>query len=148
MTYSIAEILQQASKINAKQERINFLRGHRNAAALKGIFNLAYNPAITWLLPEGKPPFKPCEFLDVQGMLLKELRRMYLFVETPGAPPIAPLKREQLFIGLLESVDPQDAALLIAIKDRNIPYRGLSKKFAEEAYPEFFPQPVKEETNG
>lgn len=148
MTYSISEILEQASKINGKQDRIDFLRNHRNAAALKGIFSLAYSPTVQWLLPEGAPPYKPSEFLDIEGMLLKELRRMYLFVNTPGIPEIPAHKREQLFIGLLESISPNDAKLLISLKERNIPYKGLSKKFAEEAYPELFLEPAKEESNG
>lgn len=151
MTYSIAEILEQASKIKLKQERISFLHNHRNATAIKYIFSLAYNPLIEWLLPEGTPPYKPCEFHDVQGMLIKELRRLYLFTKTPSAsnsPDLSPLKREQLFIGLLESIDPEDAKLLISVKERTIPYRGLSKRFAELAYPEFFLETANEEKNG
>lgn len=147
MTLSISEILKKASEIKDKQERIDFLRGHRNATVIGSMFNLAYHPDIVWLLPEEAPPYTPCPYPDSQGMLLKEARRLYLFLANSGAPEMTQLKREQLYIGLLESIDPEDAKLLVAIKDKKIPYKGLGKKFAEEAYPEMFPVQAKEETN-
>lgn len=147
MTLSISEILKAASAIKDKDERIAFLRNHRNANVIAMVFNVTYNPNITWLLPEEAPPYTPCPYLDSQGMFIKESRRLYLFLANSGAPEMTQLKREQLFIGLLESIDPADAKLLIAMKDRKLALKGLGIKFAQEAYPEFFPVAVKEETD-
>jgi len=36
---------------------------------------------------------------------------------------------------LLETIDKEDAKLLIAVKDKKIPYKGITKKFVEEMYP-------------
>ena len=47
-----------------------------------------------------------------------------------------PLRRETMFIELLESVNKDDAKLLISIKDGKLPYNGITKKLVQEALPE------------
>ena len=113
-------------------------------AAFKAIFGLAYDQNIKWLLPEGEPPFRPTDVLDAEGRLLSELRRLYLFVEG-GNPDLTKTRREFLFIQLLESVHPQDAKLLIAMKDRKLPFKGLTKKVAQQAFPDLNIEAIKEE---
>jgi hypothetical protein len=44
-------------------------------------------------------------------------------------------RREQLFIELLESVDPGDAKVLIGMKDGKLPYRGMTRKLVADAFP-------------
>jgi len=45
------------------------------------------------------------------------------------------LKKEVLFVGVLESLDPQDAKLLLAVKDKKMPYKGITKKLVAETFP-------------
>jgi hypothetical protein len=40
-----------------------------------------------------------------------------------------------LFIEFLESLDPDDAELIIGMKDKKLPFRGLTKKTVCEAFP-------------
>ena len=84
--------------------------------------------------PEGNPPYKENQFDDCQPMLYQEVRRMYLFVEG-GNDNITKLKREQLFIGLLESLDRDDAKLLCAVKDKKLPYKGITPQIVKDAFP-------------
>ena len=49
---------------------------------------------------------------------------------------VNPIKREQMFIDLLESVEAEDAKLLVALKNKQIPYRGVTQKLIEEAWGE------------
>ena len=49
-------------------------------------------------------------------------------------PDLTQLKREMLFIGLLESIDKRDAELLIAVKDKKLP-RTISTKVVNLAFP-------------
>ncbi len=51
------------------------------------------------------------------------------------APDMKPTKRENLFKGILEFVEPGDAALLLAVKDRRPLAEGITAKFIDEAYP-------------
>jgi hypothetical protein len=66
--------------------------------------------------------------------LFAEIRRLYLFLKG-GNPNLTKLRRETLFIELLESVHPSDAKILIAIKDKKLPYKGLTAKLVKEAFP-------------
>jgi hypothetical protein len=63
---------------------------------------------------------------------------MYLFVEG-GNPNLSQLKREQIFIELLESVDPQDAELLVSVKDKKLPYKNINRNLIEKTYPGLIP---------
>jgi hypothetical protein len=62
-----------------------------------------------------------------------EARRLYLFLEG-GNPDIKKVKREQMFIGLLESIHPQDAELLCMIKDKKLP-ENITKEIINSAFP-------------
>jgi hypothetical protein len=44
------------------------------------------------------------------------------------------LKRERIFIGLIESVHPEDAKLVIGMVNKQKP-KGLSRPIVEEAFP-------------
>jgi hypothetical protein len=50
------------------------------------------------------------------------------------------LKRESMFVQLLERVDPEDAKLLIAVKDQNLSYKGLSYKLVRDVWPDLLPE--------
>ena len=67
-------------------------------------------------------------------MLYSEARKFYLFVKD-GHPGLTNLKRESLFITMLESVDPKDAELLIGMKDKKLPYKGINVAIVTEAFP-------------
>ena len=54
------------------------------------------------------------------------------------------LRRESMFVGLLERLDPQDAVLLIAIKDKKLSYKGLTYKLVKDTWPDLLPD-VEEE---
>jgi hypothetical protein len=133
MRLGIAEVLELASKEKTKQEKIAVL--HKNdIPALRTILKYTFDPNIKWLLPKGKIEFTPNGLTEQETVLNAEARRLYLFVEG-GHGNLKQAKREWLFRLLLENVDPADAALLIAIKDKKMPYKGITKALVEEAYP-------------
>ena len=137
MYKSLYEQLSVISELKTTKEKVEAIITHPRVAAFKAIFGLAYDQNIKWLLPEGEPPFRPTDVLDAEGRLLSELRRLYLFVEG-GNPDLTKTRREFLFIQLLESVHPEDAKLMIAIK-------GLTKKVAQQAFPDLNIEAIKEE---
>ena len=133
MKLSVSEILKKASLIEDENQRINWLR-QNNSVALESVLRGAYDSKITWLLPEGVPPYKQSELIDQQHILYAECRKLYLFIEG-GNPNLKQLRREALFIELLEAVDPEDAKLLLAVKDKKIPYPHISPEFVRKAFP-------------
>ena len=50
-----------------------------------------------------------------------------------------------MFVGLLERLDPQDAVMLIAIKDKKLSYKGLTYKLVKDTWPELLPDIEEEE---
>jgi len=141
MRLGIAEILEKVSKEETKEAKIQLLRKH-DSVPMRTILKSAFDPAIKWNLPKGDPPYKPCEYLDQENMLYSETRRLYLFMEG-GNPGLTTVKREALFIGLLESLAPADAKLLCAVKDKKMPYKGITVKLVNEAYPGLINEQVK-----
>lgn len=137
MKLSVAEILKKASEIPNELARADWLRRY-DSQALRYVLSGALDPNIKWLLPEGDPPYKPNDLVDQQHRLYTESRKFYLFVEG-GNPNLKQLRREALFIELLESLDPADAKLLLAIKDKRMPYSGITKEIVNLAFPGLIP---------
>ena len=102
-------------KINKDPASISEYAGD---AVLKGIFENAFDTELKWQLPEGEPPFKPAA--EPIGMtptnLFQEIRRFYIF----RRDDLNNLRRESLFIELIEGVHPEEAKVLVAIKDQTI----------------------------
>lgn len=129
---AIAQIIDEASKIESIEDRAQYLRNHESEQ-LKYLLQLALTPSVKWDIPEGAPPYNPCDYLDIEGRLYQECRTLYLYLEG-GNPNLTKLKRETLFIGLLESIDKRDAELLIKVKDKELP-RTISTKVVNLAFP-------------
>ncbi len=133
MRLGIFQVLEQTSQLKGTEEKINFLRIH-GSPALQQILKYAFDPSIVWDLPEGAPPYTPCIYPAQEMRLFAEARRLYLFVKG-GNPNLTKIKREALYIELLESIHPEDAKLLIDIKDKKVPYKGITAKLVKEAFP-------------
>lgn len=133
MRLGISEILIKASKLSKNQEKIEFLRQHYSQP-LGTVIKYMLDPNVKFTLPEGAPPYKKNDLTGQETRLYSEVRKLYLFLEGCTKNLNKP-RREALFIELLENVDPNDAELLIAMKDKKLPYKGLSVKLIKEAYP-------------
>lgn len=129
---AIAQIIENASKIESIEDRAQYLRDNESEQ-LKYILELALTPGVKWEVPEGAPPYKPCDYIDIEGRLYQEARTLYIYL-LGNKPELTRLKRESLFIGLLESIDKRDAELLIKVKDQKLP-RTISTKVVNLAFP-------------
>lgn len=133
---TIGWILNFTSKLPNEEEKIKCLKANDDQAILT-ILAYCFDPKIKWLLPEGMPPYTPCSFPNIEGMLYSEVRRLYLFLEG-GNTNLTQLKRESMFIDLLQSIAPEDAELLIAIKEKKLPFDGLTAETVLKAFPGLF----------
>ena len=73
--------------------------------------------------------------MDLQSVLLADHRKLHIFVKSVEYKDLRPAKREELFLQFLEELDPEDADLLLAIKDRKMPYKGVTKALIKDAFP-------------
>ena len=139
-TVGMAEALTTARKTKNVTQKIEALQAlsEETKAQLHSVFQLTYNSHISWLLPPGTPPYRPLDpDLDQEGRLIAELKNFSYFIANDGKPvqPDAKqMRREQLFVRILESIEPEDAELVIQMKEREI--RGVSKNDVQKAFPE------------
>ena len=140
MLKGIGEIVNEVKEAKSVGEKIRILQ-KEDCRELRGIFELAYDNRIVWSLPEGNPPYKPIDkSMDNQGLLYNEMRRMYIFLEGPKSANVTKMKKEQIFIRMLEEEDPDDAKLLLEVKARKI--KGVSKNVVKQAYEGFLIDPA------
>lgn len=130
-----AERFTEVSEIRDRRERIRALRQlGEESPVFPQVLKLALDPAVKWLLPRGKVPYKPSPFHDSEALFFKEFRTMYLFLEG-GHPTLSQRKREQIFIQLLESLSALDAEMLVLAKDKKLPWTSITKQVVLEAFP-------------
>jgi hypothetical protein len=105
----------------------------RGNSALRIVFEYAFLPEKKFLLPEDEPPYRPdaAPIGMSPAILTQELRRFYVFLRKD----LKSIKREALFISLLESVHPSEAELILAIKDQKLhkKYKKITRKVVETA---------------
>ena len=111
------------------------------------MLQLNYHPSVKWLLPPGSPPYTPATQGDMTSNSLHyEVKKLDYYTDpSPHSLDELPmLRRESMFVGLLERLDPQDAILLIAIKDKKLSYKVLTYKLVKDTCPDLLPD-VEEE---
>ena len=136
-TKTFDSIFKRVETSKTKKEKIEILQ-QNSSPILKQILGLAYDPRVNWLLPEGTPPHTPLpEDADAEITLQYASRQFYLFIEgnSDAQRNLKQTRREQLFIQLLESVHPDEVKVLVGMKDRNLPYKGVTRKLVAEAFP-------------
>ena len=133
---SIYATLVKCCELEKREQRLEALRQNGNPA-MWAVLKHMFDPNIKFLLPKGTPPYDPLEF-DEPGRLYVEARRLYLFVEG-GNTIITQQKREALFISLLENINKDDALLLLAMKEKKSPIKGLTKNLVATAFPGLLP---------
>lgn len=133
MQIGVAEFLEKVSKLKKTQEKIDALKAN-DSFVLRVIMQAAFDPNVKFLLPEGAPPYKPNDLVDQEHVLIREARKIQYFVDG-FYPGLNQNKREQMFIELLENVAPADALLLCAIKDKQLPFKGITIQHVKEGLP-------------
>lgn len=106
---------------------------YKTDMALKILFEYAFIPENKMDLPSGEPPYKPdaAPIGMSPANLRMEMKKLYVFKRAD----LKPIKREQLFIDLLENIHPEEAKLLIAVKDQKLSklYKKVTRKVVEGA---------------
>lgn len=141
MRLLLPEIFERVEKAATAIERKNILLQH-NSPVLTDLLKINFHPDIKMQLPEGEPPYKkegiPTGLADTN--LYKEMRRMYTWINPPQN--LNKIKKETLFIQLLESINENEAALLCAVKDKQIEklYPSITYELINETFPGLLPE--------
>jgi len=130
-----SEILELVSKTRTRVKKIELLKLHRNEA-LVSLLIWNFDDTIFSMLPEGTVPYKPNEAPKgtEHTSLRSEQRTFYNFVKG-GNDKLSKTRRELIFIQILEGLHPEEADLLILVKDKALINRyNINRGHVEEAY--------------
>ena len=132
----VSEVLEEAGKIIKRDERIKFLQLNKSPG-LTDILRIQYDDTIVSALPTGAPNYRQDDApKDYQYTILNKAYTQFKYLfKGPIANDMKPLKRESLFLNLLETLHVDEAELLIAAKDKKLKCKGITKKLVRDAFP-------------
>ena len=159
----VFEVLELASKQRSNANKVEVLKTYEHDS-LKSIFIWNFDESVISLLPEGEVPYANVEEQSVySGTLSDNLRRESLGGESAtgqdldgrgktslrreyqnlyhylkgGNDSLTTIRREMMFINLLQGLHPKEAELLILIKDKKLTNKyKISFENVKEAYPD------------
>jgi len=132
---SISEIINHCSTIKSKSDKVAWLQ-ENTSQPLQVVLKNIYDSRVEFLIPDTAPPWTPNEFEDeAKSLLFIEARRLNIFIKGGGYDNLNKIKRETLFISLLEDLDNDDAKLLANHMISQKPVKGLTKAVVNEAFP-------------
>ena len=133
----LSEILRKVSNAKTKKEKIALLHKH-NSQALRSILIWNFDENVLSAVPEGEVPYTPNDAPvgTDHTRLEQEYRGLYRFFKG-GDSRLKPLKRESMFVQLLEGLSAEEAELLCLVKDGKMgdKYKRITKTVIQEAYP-------------
>jgi hypothetical protein len=132
-TLSLAEITAGVCELKDTSEQVAYLQKN-NSKELRNILILMYDKRWSFALPSEAPPYTPSVHSETHGMLYREARKLAYFVnEMPEGENLTQIKKESLFIQMLETVDADDAKLLVQMLAKR-PFPELAPETINEAF--------------
>lgn len=136
-TKYITEVFDEISKDASKAA------SYKDDFAFKTILKCSFDTEYKFVLPEGAPPYKPAT--QPIGMtpanLRMETKKLYIFTKFSD---VKRLRREQLYVQLLESLHPSEAKIVNAMKDQKLDglYPKITADFVKKNFPDVLPEGV------
>ena len=146
----ISEVLQRVSNAKTKASKVEILQEYKSPALTK-ILLCNFAKSIGFVFPSGATPYTPSvkpagvehqmlftEHRMIDNMITKTMNGVTLYgCSGQPKPRIQQLKKEQLWIQLLEVLHADEAAVLDAVKDKQLHKRyKITKQNVIDAFPE------------
>ena len=159
------EVLDAASKQRTKAKKVEAFQIYADPS-IKTLFIWNFDPTVISILPAGEVPYGntkedgqktgtlSSKIGDAVGMMnemgssslgsqdqgrssiRKEYKNFYNFVKG-GNDQLSSLRRETMFINILEGLHPLEAEIVCLVKDKNLESKyKISKEVVSEAYPD------------
>ena len=134
----VHEIFAAVVAERTKDKKVNILQQY-NENFIKSLLIWNFDPSIESILPEGEVPIQPKEDADKvapSSTIRKEWSKFYNFVKG-GNDAMNKLRKETMFINMLESFHPGEAEVLCLVKDKKLQTKyNITKELVSEAYPD------------
>lgn len=103
--------------------------------AIKPVLQWMFDTNISSTLPEGITPYKSNDApaTDLTETSLRFEHKLFKYFVTEQIPVV---KREHMWIGLLEGIPSMEAKLIDLVKDGKWPFKNITKDIAKKAFSE------------
>ena len=133
----VHEILELVSKQRSRAKKVEILQKYEDLS-LKTLFIWNFDDTVISVVPEGEVPYKENEVPigTDHTSLRREYKHLYNFVKG-GNDSLSSLRRETMFIQMLEGLHPEEAKILCLVKDKRLQTKyKLTYDVVAEAYPD------------
>ena len=146
----ISEVLQRVSNAKTKAKKVEILQEYKSPALTK-VLLCNFAKSIAFVFPAGATPYTPMDrpigvqhqvlFTEhrlLDKMITKTINGVTLYgCSGQPKPRIQQIKKEQLWIQLLEALHADEAAVLDAVKDKELHKRyKITRQNVIDAFPE------------
>tara|TARA_A100000172_G_C2983791_1_gene90350 strand:+ start:28 stop:513 length:486 start_codon:yes stop_codon:yes gene_type:complete len=131
------EVLELASKQKTKAKKIEILQEYESDA-LKSILIWNFDQTVISLIPEGSVPYTKNEVPvgTDHTSLRREWKNLYHFVKG-GNDKISAIRRETMFIQMLEGLHPEESEIVCLVKDKALEDKyNITYDVVRKAYPD------------
>ena len=133
----VHEVLELVDKQRTKAKKIEILQEYEDSA-LKAILIWNFDPTAVSVMPEGPVPYKENEVPvgTDHTSLRREWKNLYHFVKG-GNDSISNIRRETMFIQMLEGLHPEEAKIICLVKDKDLESKyKITYDMVQKAYPD------------
>lgn len=137
MKLLISEVLQKVSNAKTKVEKVKLLQQY-NSDTLRMLLIWNFDESITSAVPEGEVPYTVNDApAGTEHTSLEHESRLFFHFIKGGNENLTKVKRENMFIQLLEGLHKDEAEVVCMVKDKKL---GKRYKVTKAAVSEAFPQ--------
>tara|TARA_R100000008_G_scaffold3124_1_gene2278 strand:+ start:256 stop:837 length:582 start_codon:yes stop_codon:yes gene_type:complete len=134
----IFEVLEHANKQRTIQGRVDVLKEYRDDS-LVSILIWNFDESVVSMIPEGQVPYEKNEVPvgTDHTSLRREYKNLYHFIKG-GNDSLSSIRRETMFIQMLEGLHPKEADIIVLVKDHllHLQYPKINKEIVSKAYPD------------
>ena len=133
----VHEILELVSEARGKAKKVELLKEYRNDA-LVSILIWNFDQSVVSMIPDGDVPYNKNEVPvgTDHTSLRREYAQLYHFIKG-GNDSLSNIRRESMFIQMLEGLHPDEAEIICLVKDKNLTDKyKLTQDQVAEAYPD------------
>ena len=134
----IHEILELVGEQRTKAKRVDILKEYRDDS-LTAILIWNFDDRVQSAVPDGQVPYKENEVPvgTDHTSLRREWKQLYHFIKG-GNDTLSSLRRESMFIQLLEGLHPDEAKIICKVKDKDLEslYPKVTLDVVKEAFPD------------
>ena len=133
----MSEILEVVHKQRSKAKKVEVLKHYRDDA-LTALLIWNFDPSVVSALPDGAVPYTPNEVPEGTDhtSLRREWKNLYHFIRG-GNDGLNGLRRESMFVQMLEGLHPREADLVCLVKDKRLTDKyKITFEQVKEAYPD------------